>query len=45
MDIETYNYYDSILHLYRAGKLTEEKDKAKQGADGEDMGLNAGVVF
>ena len=29
MDIETYNYFDTILHQYRSGKLTEDRDKAK----------------
>ena len=44
MDIETYNYFDTILHQYRSGKLTDDRGKDK-AADSDDMGLNAGVVF
>ena len=46
MDIETYNYYDTIFHLYRSGKLnTGESGKKKGDEELKDNGLNAGVVF
>jgi len=48
MDIETYNYIDDTFHLYRSGKLLEDKQgKKKVEADSNDMtsGFNAGVVF
>ena len=49
MDIETYNYIDDTFHLYRSGKLLEDK-QGKQKAvvvDPNDMaaGFNAGIVF
>lgn len=43
MDIETYNYFDLIFHLFRSGKLNDN-DK-KKDEELKDNGLNAGVVF
>jgi hypothetical protein len=48
MDIETYNYIDDIFHLYRSGKLLEDKQGKKKNeaeATGMAAGFNAGVVF
>ena len=42
MDLELYNYSDTIFRDYRAGKLTRENDKKN---DKGDSGLNAGVSF
>jgi len=42
MDLEIYNYIDTVFMDYRAGKLNEKNDKKN---DKGDSGLYAGVSF
>jgi len=42
MDLEIYNYIDTVFRNYRAGKLTQENDEKN---DKGDSGLYAGVSF
>lgn len=51
MDIELYNYVDTLLHDYRSGRLAEGNSKKKKMTKEEEEeaekgnGFNAGVVF
>jgi len=51
MDIEIYNYIDTLLHDYRSGRLVDGNVKKKKMTKEEEEeaekgnGLNAGVVF
>jgi len=49
MDIETYNYIDDILHIYRMGKLVDQShDKVRNQKEQEAaaaLGFNSGVSF
>jgi len=51
MDIELYNYIDTLLHDYRAGRLVDGNAKKKKMTREEEEeaekgnGFNAGIVF
>jgi hypothetical protein len=50
MDVETYNYVDDILHLYRQGKILDQRAASKGGLSFAEVpdgvpGFNSGVVF